>query len=281
MTENTRSAGHVFDIIVTALDESTLSNEAKATHHDGDTYFANCNLGAWELKYCLDNDTNRFAWADENSGKGVIYYMKDEFQNECPYDFKNIQFMRWEDEHGNYSGTAGDEEDGVYVYTFNSFPSPDDESEDYSMSDENSVHHNVVNFYNQDSDLQILSNNVFFSYDNYNNTLGVNCNENTILGSYNTLSYWCSRNIISYENIIGSHCDNNYIQGGINILGKYCTCNNLDASENILDDFCNYIVLEYEADNNIFGKSCNDITLSEQSSANVFGDNCSNLNIGG
>ena len=27
-------------------------------------------------------------------GKGVIFYMKDEWNNECPYDFKNIQFKR-------------------------------------------------------------------------------------------------------------------------------------------------------------------------------------------
>jgi len=32
--------------------------------------------------------------ADTNEGKGVIYYMKDEWNNECPYDFKNIQFKR-------------------------------------------------------------------------------------------------------------------------------------------------------------------------------------------
>ena len=49
-------------------------------------------MSAWELKYCLDNDTTRFAWADTENGKGVIYYMRDEYNNECPYDFKNIQF---------------------------------------------------------------------------------------------------------------------------------------------------------------------------------------------
>lgn len=51
------------------------------------------NMNAWELKYCLDNDKDLFAWADTN-GKGVIYYMKDEFGNEAPYDFKNIKYAR-------------------------------------------------------------------------------------------------------------------------------------------------------------------------------------------
>lgn len=50
------------------------------------------NLAAWELKYSLDNDTSRFAWANAEKGRGVIYYMKDEHNNECPYDFQNIKF---------------------------------------------------------------------------------------------------------------------------------------------------------------------------------------------
>jgi len=88
--ENTQSAGHAFDIIVLATDTNVLNENALATKHNGDTYFANSNLAAWELKYSLDNDTDRFAWADSTNGKGVIYYMKDEFNNECPYDFKNV-----------------------------------------------------------------------------------------------------------------------------------------------------------------------------------------------
>ena len=92
---DTRSAGHAFDIIVVADDESTLNENARAILHKGDTYFAGCKLGAWELKYCLDNDTTRFAWADATNGKGVVWWMKDEWDNECYYDFKNIQYKRW------------------------------------------------------------------------------------------------------------------------------------------------------------------------------------------
>ena len=107
--EGTRSAGHAFDIIVIALSNGELSEEAKAIAHSGDTYFANCELFAWELKYCLDNDTNRFAWADETNGKGVIYYMKDEWNNECPYDFKNIQFKRYAITNVSTTGYTQDE----------------------------------------------------------------------------------------------------------------------------------------------------------------------------
>lgn len=90
-----RSAGHPFDILVFALDNAHLSEEAYATQHEGDTYFANSNLHAWKLRYCIDNDNTRFNWANTNYGKGVIYRMIDEFDNDLPFDFKNIQFKRY------------------------------------------------------------------------------------------------------------------------------------------------------------------------------------------
>lgn len=91
----TRSAGHAFDVIVVADSENTLNENARACLHDGDTYFADSNLEAWQLKYCLDNDTTRFGWADTTNGKGVIYRMIDEWNNDYPYDFKNIQYKRY------------------------------------------------------------------------------------------------------------------------------------------------------------------------------------------
>ena len=57
-----------------------------------DPDFADCDVGAWELEYCLDNDATRFEWANASSGRGVIYRMVDEWGNDCPYDFKNIVF---------------------------------------------------------------------------------------------------------------------------------------------------------------------------------------------
>ena len=92
----TESAGHQFDIVVTATGTNTLSENAKAIQHNGnDNYFNNSNLDAWEIKYDINNDAKKYAWADTTNGKGVIYYMKDEWGNECPYDFKNIMFLRF------------------------------------------------------------------------------------------------------------------------------------------------------------------------------------------
>ena len=95
--ENTQSAGHPFDVIVLALNENTLAEEAYAIQsaRDTDGYFAECNLSAWKLWYSLDNDSERFAWADSENGSGVIYRMIDEWNNDLPYDFKNIMFKRY------------------------------------------------------------------------------------------------------------------------------------------------------------------------------------------
>lgn len=111
----TQSAGHQFDIVVQAIANNELSEDASAVLHSGDTYFANSNLKAWVLKYNFDNDTTKYAWADSTNGKGVIYYMKDEYFNECGYDFKNIQFARYKvtacanctDLVGRYIGVVG------------------------------------------------------------------------------------------------------------------------------------------------------------------------------
>ena len=91
---DTQSAGHAFDLLVVADDVNKLNENAHAIQHAGDTYFANCNLAAWKIKYSLDNSTAKFAWAT-SSGKGVIYEMEDEWGNKCGYDFKNIQFKRY------------------------------------------------------------------------------------------------------------------------------------------------------------------------------------------
>lgn len=104
---DTSSAKHQFDVIVLALSNNKLSEEAWAAQHAGDTYFSTSNLSAWKLWYCLDNDTYRFAWADVDKGQGVIYRMIDEFGNDCPYDFKNMLFNHRDRYYEN-----------TYVYTF-------------------------------------------------------------------------------------------------------------------------------------------------------------------
>mgnify|MGYP003288411912 FL=1 len=238
MQVNTRSAGHQFDIIVMALDATTISEEAWAIQHDGDEYFANSNLSAWKLRYTLDNvqwsqkvgtliedendgftalsigtvdidgetyilwDASEFEedfgftrlvsltkevgadmWAYDPStgekgedaqtsiaailgeytepGNGTITWMRDEFGNECPYDFKNVQTKRWK-VTDSMDGRAGftdtylgvlnntpenlsieDEEDFIWAFTFSSDASGGEQT-DFSLDGTHSVYGNII-----------------------------------------------------------------------------------------------------------------------------------------
>lgn len=88
------SAGKRFDIVVTALTTNKLSEFASALPNETNNQFpSNVNFSAWKIWYCLDNDTTRFSWAlDDSTGRGVIYRMIDEWENDVAYDFKNIKF---------------------------------------------------------------------------------------------------------------------------------------------------------------------------------------------
>lgn len=81
--ENTESAMHPFDLILTALDNKILSEECSAIQsaRDVDGYFANSNLAAWKVWYCLDNDVSRFSWAAE---KGISITGDDNTTIMCP-----------------------------------------------------------------------------------------------------------------------------------------------------------------------------------------------------
>ena len=190
---DTRSAGHNFDIIVLATDTNTINENAKAIKHAGDTYFADSNLNAWELKYCLDNDTDKFAWADTINGKGVIYYMKDEWDNECPYDFKNIQFKRWKVTvdsasyttfDSKYAGltfngtvypmgyTINDSDDFVWLYTFSAQKATWDSTNQY-LPVPGSIDSSTVIY-----DLSNVDMSGFYNSNNYG------CNNNIIKSSF-------------------------------------------------------------------------------------------------
>lgn len=140
-----RSANHPFDIIVTAVSDSALSEKAAARKHFGDQYFKDCNLSAWEISYCLDNDKNRFGWADPLNGKGVVYRLKDDCDNDLPYDFKSIQFRRYRAELGAEYKQYTSALDGLYFGTdsgssaskYVSIPDSNDVKWYYTFSSEN------------------------------------------------------------------------------------------------------------------------------------------------
>lgn len=95
------SAEHPYDIIVLATDTNKLSEDAKAIQHEGDTYFSDSNLEAWELKYSLDNDL-QYSWIQDpfNYGESILppfqfSYISTKEGGQNP-DFQNIL---WEDSY--------------------------------------------------------------------------------------------------------------------------------------------------------------------------------------
>lgn len=207
---HSQSANHPFDIIVTAQSNNSLSEDARAALHEGDTYFSKCDIDAWKLKYTIDNNSAKYSWADEpfygykgirdwgdgdieeynlvlvddnnteydgykykfeyatdselryyskeltgqnmeikqyiygniddiqvtiyyeshEGGKGIIYNMIDENNNEASFDFKGIQFKRYKitdcaatsligKYHSTYLGNLRiDEQDVYWMYLF-------------------------------------------------------------------------------------------------------------------------------------------------------------------
>ena len=259
--EDTNYAYHQFDVIVLALSDNTLAEEAYAIQSERDTngYFINSNLSAWKIWYCLDNDTNRFAWADENNGTGVIYRMIDEFGNDCPYDFKNIRFKR-KLKDGKLDETSGAD---TWCFTFGG-------DVDYSLTVNN--RNNVIKqFYDSDTNNIKLNNNVFISENCYNNTFANNCSNNTF-GNYcnnNTFANNCSNNTFGNycnNNTFANNCSNNTFGDNShhNTFGYLCHSNTFVG-------FCQY---------NTFGNYCNNNKLGIYCFYNTFGNYCVHIIFG-
>ena len=281
---NTQSASNVFDIIVTADSGTELNENAHAAHHTGDTYFANCNLDAWELKYCLENDTNRFAWADSTNGKGVIYYMKDEFDNECPYDFKNIQFKR-KLTNGSYDDQGTD----TWCYTFNAYNFVMGVCEDSStivsnrsVTNLNVCCENRIESYlaTQDTQSKFKLNDIVFLDISYDTMLLVMCYGNTIRSNcYNiTFGSSCYGNTIGnscYDITFGKNCQ-------INSFGNYCRQNSFGDScyRNTFGDSCYSNTFESSYYEGSFGSNCQNNTFGSSCYRNSFGSNCRNNTFG-
>lgn len=119
------SANHQFDIVVEALTSNTLSENASAMLHEGDDYFSNASIDTWKLSYSFENDTARFKEASEE-GKGFIYKMVDEYDNEANYDFKNALFYLPSSDHS--FGTSSQE---VLFYTFSYISKETPDSQEY------------------------------------------------------------------------------------------------------------------------------------------------------
>lgn len=304
---DTQSAGNLFDVVVLALSENELSEQAHAVHSERDTegYFADSNLSAWQIWYCLENDTTRFAWADAENGKGVIYRMIDEFDNDCPYDFKNVQYKRRINIEEGYPQFSEDaEETWVYTFCANSYHINNDEWSELKdgslespyghMSDEetSTFHHNVMKpwivIYDYDDVREncgkaYLNGNIFlgwweeigsaneedapfyYAYCCYMNSLGFGCR----LNSFGCRCKWNSLGIGCDSNSFGNNSPSNSFGDNCNknSFGTQCCSNSFgdNCYSNSFGNYCN---------SNSFGNSCGNNSFGNSCSNNSFGNEC-------
>lgn len=113
--ENDGVITHQFDVLVFAISNNALSENAKATVHNDDYTYYGDGIHSWILKYCLYNDKTRFGWADTVNGKGVIYRMIDEYGNDCGYDFKTLVFIKDDKRHYTFSYISADFENSSFT----------------------------------------------------------------------------------------------------------------------------------------------------------------------
>ena len=286
---DTQSAGHPFDVIVLALSESEISEQAWAIQSERDTdgYFANSKLSAWKIWYRLDNDTSSFVWADATNGKGVIYRMIDEHGNDCPYDFKNIQFK-----HPNNTT------DTTYYYTFSTVLSGvvTDHSFNGGYCYGNKIgiriadgkqQLNVIVFINKSNTAICISNSFGDSCRNnsfgtacYSNTFGNNCHSNSFQDNcrFNSFGDACYSNIFDkscYGNSFGNYCYSN-------TFGESCRYNSFENGcySNTFGESYRNNSFGNTCYSNTFGKSCYYNSLGNDCHSNRFGDTCTSNSLG-
>ena len=286
---DTRSAGHAFDVIVTADDTYTLNENARACVHEGDSYFSDSNLKAWKLKYCFDNDSSRFAWADASSGKGVIYRLVDEFNNDFPYDFKNIQFKRYKASGHIYRLSTSDAK-------YNQI------STDWKANFSNgTISTNNLPFYYLTAPVTTISGTW---YDENGNVVDASAlgdvynilNElpNLVLGKTDDFKYFYTfstlvdvdeepydTTINVLKNIRSNFHDiykNNFVLTLPNVVffGEYCQSNTFGAScyGNTFGAYCQSNTFGASCYGNTFGESCQSNTFGAYCQSNTFGASC-------
>lgn len=378
--ENTLSAGHQFDIIVLATDNKTLSERAWAAVHDGDEHFKDCNLAAWQIWYCLDNDETRFAWAlypyakvaysltkgpfqtngsseinahnkvieyngtrylvlfnnygfdycvsaedvakgsgvvyahnetlhdaygtfevtekQESEGKGVIYRMIDEWNNDIPYDFKNIQYeenvgfgySQWGNQYVFSRNESLDKViDGIQYYGYSSPATPSAWSNGNCLIVEE-VPSMSVTLYREDGSTISFGGSItsvsteyrkFYTFAGNSDLHGV-CYGNDIKpyldGGVQNLNKICFGEGC-HSNVFGNGCHDNSFGEDChsNVLGNECHSNSFGdfCSFNSFGTDCNFNVSGDWCISNVFGNSCDSNSFGEDCTGNSFGTDCS------
>lgn len=181
-----------------------------------------------------------FGWVE---GKGVIYRLIDEFNNDAPYDFKNIKFNK----------------EGESLYTF---------TDDLVGNS----HNNKIGVYIYSKKATL--NAITFGTNCYSNTFGSNCRSNTFGNSCysNTFGDSCYDNTFGnyfFYNTFGNACQ-------VNTFGNNCSYNTFGdgCNSNTFGNYCNYNTFDTNCYYNTFGNNCSFNTFGNDCISNTFGIHC-------
>ena len=306
-----RSAGHPFDIIVLATAADKLSEEARAIVNENYAeYFGMANLAAWKVWYCLDNDISRFQWADETNGRGVIYRLIDEWQNDCPYDFKNVQFKRYRASasgnltsaiNGRYyaynGGMTGveieDANDFVWAYTF-TLIDDDGQWRDFSITKDALDTKTDWGYFKQFKIGRCEYNHIRNSYtavtvdekcyralmlNNIVLIVGIDANGlpgEMQLNTFGDGNYNMTLKDNPERNHFGNKCYNNIVGSYGNTFGNNCWDNTFgnDCWNNTFGNNFQYNTFGNGCAVNTFGNNCWDNTFGNDCWNNTFGNGC-------
>ena len=236
-------------------------------------------------------------------GKGIIYYMKDEYNNECPYDFKNIQFKRYpiismtsgstdlvfdadnqkmkyalKDSDSNIfpTGAIIDENDSSYYFTFNAIFH---DSETYDIYDASVIQNGIIS--DKGGYFAVQNNKINEAHTSFDNPLDYvqisklnNIVINNIINSFEHI-YWSSG---CYSNTFGNECQYNTFGSGYysNTFGNNCNSNIFGEScySNKFGNDCNSNTFGVNCTSNTFGNNCYSNTFGSNCRSNTFGDSC-------
>ena len=225
------SYSNKFLINLLAINSSQFSPIVSTQKLEGDTYFANSDVDKWEVKYDFENN--------------VITYMKDEYGNEAPYDFKNIISPRTSYLFKSQTNTDQSLTGKCTNNTVNStFPTVE-LMRDTAYPDicYNYIGYDSSNIYVIGSNNTIMNNTVNTSISGNTNYVGNNNTDILITTNNNTIK------------------DNN---SSINIA--------LSSDNNIIENFNNQITLKTSSNTKIYN-NCTSIYSNNSNNNTFFGNN--------
>ena len=209
---------------------------------------SNRDIASWELKYTLENIKH-----SSTDGKGTILWMKDEYRNECNYDFINALFKVYEITACAKSPSLV----GTYAIKTVNVPITYGTNSKLVSTFGSNNHDNIIKY---DGLAKIVLGNSCNS-----NTFGDSCDSNTFGNDcyFNTFGNSC------YSNTFGNGCKYNTFGNGCksNTFGNSCYFNTFG-------NYCDSNTFGNDCDSNTFGNSCNSNTFGDSCDSNTFGNDC-------